>query len=210
MIICGLDLATSTGACYGRPDRAPKVEVVRAPVTGEDYGAFGDYYLTFFERLIGRLGEQLADGETLLVNYESPILPPARWDEALKRVVQLTKIQTTRKLHFMGTALEAVCVRMVRERGWVIDYRECQIQAIKNELTGKRNATKTDMIFVARRLGIELPAGPEAGDGADALGAWLLAIRHHAPEHMRLWDSKIYGRSAGIERMSAAEARKLL
>lgn len=210
MLVCGLDLATSTGACYGRPDTVPVIEVVRAPASGEDYGLFGDFYLTFFERLIADLGRQLEPGETLLVNYESPILPPPKWDPVLKRVIVLTKVQTTRKLHFLGTALEAICQRLARRNGWLIDCRECQIQAIKNELTGKRNATKTDMIFVARRLGLQLPPGPEAGDGADALGAWLLALRHHAPEQAKIWDARLYGRSAPQERMTAAEARRLL
>ena len=210
MIVLGLDLATSTGACYGRPDTVPEVEVVRAPASGEDYGLFGDFYLTFFERILTDLGQRLEPGETLLVNYEAPILPPPRWDPIKKRVVVLTTVQTTRKLHFLGTLLEAMCRRLARMFGWAIDCRECMIQAIKNELTGKRNATKTDMIFVARRLGVRLPPGPEAGDGADALGAWLLALRHHAPQDARRWDALLYGRSAPQERLSAAEARKLL
>lgn len=183
MIIVGLDLATRSGICYGRPDTTPVVQVVRAPVSGDDLGLFGAFYVRFFTGLLDQLCARLEPEEDILVNYEAPVLPRTG----------MTQIATTRKLQSMGVLVEAVCHMQAEARAIKIDVRECYVASIKKELTGKGQADKGLMVLAARRAGIALPDGDEAFDGADAFGAWLLAIRHQAPAHQSYWDRRLYG-----------------
>ena len=193
MIIIGLDLATQSGVCYGRPDTTPVVQVVRAPVTGKDYGQFGAFYWRFFCGLLRNLGARLEPGEKLLANFEAPILPRERWDKAQQKMVGQTNIETTRKLHSLGVLFETACVVIAEEMDIEIDARECHLATIKKRLGGHGAAEKPDLVFVARRAGIILPAGNEALDGADGFGAWLIAIQEQAPQHQAYWDQRIYG-----------------
>lgn len=179
MIIIGADLATQSGLCYGRPDQTPQCATVRAPVTGKDYGGFGAFYYRVFTNLIGGLATQLLPDEPLLVNYETPILPAQ------------TSLATTRKLQSLGVLLETVCT--LSEHRAQIECRECNVKTIKKELGGHGGANKADMVFVARRAGLKLPDGDEAMDAADAFGAWVLAVRHHAPAWSPAWDKRLYG-----------------
>lgn len=198
MIVVGADLATSSGICYGRPDTTPHATAIKAPSSGVDLGAWGAFYWTYFNTLFDQLGERLEPGELILVNYESPILPEKRFDKAQQKMVGGTNIQTTRKLHSLGLMLETVA-NVRNERGPVlIDVRECHLSSIKKELGGSGSSNKDAMVYVARRSGISLPEGEEAKDAADAFGAWLLAIRHHAPRPERdYWDRRI---SSGFRR----------
>lgn len=197
MIIIGLDLATQSGVCYGRPDTTPVVEVVRAPVTGKDYGLYGAFYWSFFNRLLRSLAARLEPGEKLLANFEAPILPRERWDPKQKKMVGQTSLVTTRKLHSIGVLFETVCVLIAEELGIEIDARECHIASIKKRLGGRGGAEKPDLVYAARRAGILLPAGDEAKDGADGFGAWLIAIEEQAPEFQAYWDRRLYSAPAG-------------
>lgn len=191
-IIVTFDLATQSGCCYGRPDTTPVAITVRAPVTGEDYGAFGLFYWKFFNSTLEALHARLEPGERLLVVYERPLLPTARLDKKLGKMVGGTQLVTTRKLHSLGVLLETVCSILIEERGWLIDVREEHVAKIKNELAGSGKADKSAMVFVARRAGIDLPPGDEAMDAADAFGLFVLAVRLWAPEHSAAWDRRIH------------------
>jgi len=193
VIILGADLATQSGFCWGRPNATPTVEVVRAPVTGCDYGVFGLFYYRTFKRLVLRLLVEAADSERILVNYEAPILPKERWDAAKGKMTGGTALATTRKLHALGVLLETVCAELAESADREIVVRECRVASIKKELGGAGGAVKADLVFAARKAGITLPAGPEEMDGADAFGAWLLAVRHEAPEHTPYWDQRVWG-----------------
>ena len=186
-ILVGADLATQSGLCFGRPHETPTTEVVRAPVTGEEYGPWGAFYWTYFNRLLDRLQAQLTEGEGIVIAYESPILPRARWSKTENKMVGGTRIETVRKLGSLGVFLESVC--HLHPAPTVV--KECGISEIKKELAGSGGADKASMVFVARRAGVALPEGDEAMDAADAFGAWLMAVRHYAPEHQMLWDKRL-------------------
>lgn len=192
MIIVALDLATSTGLCIGRPDTTPRAYAIRAPATGPDYGLFGGFFWRHFDRMLRGLVAELQPGEKLLVVYEAPILPPARYDKKLQKMVGGTNIQTTRKLQGLGMLLETVCDLLREQTGADIDARETSVASIKSELTGRGNADKSQMIMVARRAGISLPEGAEAADAADAFGIFVLAVRLHAKEWSAAWDKRLY------------------
>lgn len=195
MIILALDLATQSGACYGRPDSTPHATTVRAPVTGDNYGLFGRFYWDFFNATLTQLAARLEPDERILVAYEAPILPTPRFDKKLGKMVGGTQLATTRKLHALGVLLETAC----EIHPAPIDVREAHVASIKRELAGSGNADKAAMIFVARRAGISLPDGNEAMDAADSFGLWILAIRHHAPEHSAAWDRRIHsGNGLGL------------
>lgn len=190
-IICTFDLATQSGRCYGRPDSTPVADAVRAPVTGDDYGAFGKFYWSVFNQTLDQLQARLEPEERILVAYERPILPMPRLDKKTGRMTGQTSLETTRKLHSLGVLLETVCAIRV-EQGALIDVREAHVASIKNELAGSGKADKAAMVFVARRAGIALPSGSEAMDAADAFGLFLLAVRMWAPEHSPAWDRRIH------------------
>lgn len=207
MIIIGADLASSTGLCFGRPDTTPTVQVIRAPVTHEDLGKWGAFFVRAFMRLLDQLAERLEPGEGILLNYESPVLIEKKWDKEKMRMVGGNPIVTTRKLQGLGMILETVCEMHPAP---TMIY-ECHLSTIKKTLTGSGKATKEEMVLAARRAGVSLPEGAEAFDAADALGAWVLAIQHHAPEHYDMWLRKIHGGHGAPQlRLSAKEARRLL
>lgn len=190
-LICTFDLASATGICYGRGDTTPIARTIKAPVTGEDYGTWGLFFWKSFNTLLRQLVGRLEPGERLLVAYERPLLPTARFDKKLGKMVGGTQLVTTRKLHFLGPFLETICAILIEE-GALIDVREAHVSAIKNELAGSGKASKDAMVYVARRAGIDLPQGNEAMDAADAFGLWLLSVRHWAPEHSPAWDRRIH------------------
>lgn len=205
-ILIGLDLASSTGLCFGRPDTTPAVQVIRAPVTHEDLGKWGAFFVRAFTRLLDQLAERLEPGEGILLNYESPVLIEKKWDKDKMRMVGGNPIVTTRKLQGLGMILETVCEMHPAPT----DIYECHLSTIKKTLTGSGKAEKSQMVLAARRAGISLPEGREAFDAADSFGAWVLAIQHHAPQYYDYWLRRIHGQGAGQQRMSAAEARRLL
>lgn len=203
MIVAAFDLATASAVCYGRPDVTPTVEAVRAPVTGTDLGLFAKFYWLWFNRILDRLYDLLEPEETILVAFEAPILMGAgkRKDGT---VGPMTTLATTRKLQSLGVLLELAC-ELHAARTVV---RECNVASLKKEITGSGHADKSLMVLAARRAGIELPPGKEAMDGADCFAAFVLAVRHWAPEHRAAWDRRLLA-PRGQERLTAAQARDL-
>ena len=211
LIILAFDLATRSGWCIGRPDATPAVGAVVAPASGVDYGVFGDFYMTFFDAKIYGAILDAENGEEILVVYEAPILPHPRLETDARgktKLKILTTVQTTRKLGALGVLLEALCLRWSRTTSSPITVRECQVQAIKNELAGHTKADKSEMVYAARRAGIALPPGDDAMDAADAFGAWLIGVRKYAPEHRWRWDQKLFS-PGGQLRLTAEQARGL-
>lgn len=194
-IVCGLDLASRSGIAYGRPDTIPHIEVVKAPVCGDDLGLFGSFWLNYFTSLLNGLCDRLQPGEDVIIAYEAPTLPRERWDPEKMKMVGMTQLATTRRLHSMGVLLETVCRIVAEARDVIIRVYECFISSIKKELAGSGKADKSMMVLAARRFGVTLPDGDEAFDGADALGCWVLAIRHQLPEFQSIIDRRLYGSS---------------
>lgn len=177
MILLGLDLATQSGFCYGRPDTVPHAGSVKAPSSGKELGIFGEFYWNYFWTLLDGLADRLEGDEGIIITYEAPILPGQ------------TNLATTRKLHGLGLLLETVSALHPAPTA----IFETHLASIKKELAGKGDAQKTEMVLAARRCGIKLPDGTEAFDAADAFAAWLIAQRKFAPAHNRLWDQRLYG-----------------
>lgn len=210
-IYVGGDLASRSGIAYGRADTTPAVEVVQAPVCGDDLGRWGAFWWRYFHGLLTKLCDRLDPGEDILVAYEAPVVIEKTWDAEKGRMVGGNPLVTTRKLQGLGLIFETVCHVVAEERGVVIDVRECHLSTIKKALTGNGRADKSALVLVARRCGINLPSGKAAYDGADGFGAWILAVRLHAPrEHADAWDRRIHSGPRGQERLSAREARELL
>jgi hypothetical protein len=181
-IFCGLDLATQTGFAYGRPDTTPHCGTVRAPSSGKDLGAFASFYMNYFRNLVYSLQARSVDHEEIIFCYEAPLLP------------EKTTIETTRKLHGLGLLLEGIVAEAEDETPGKFKIFECYLGTIKKELAGSGKAEKADMVFAARRAGISLPEGAEAQDAADALGAWLVAIRKCGTRaEQNYWDRRVHG-----------------
>jgi hypothetical protein len=198
MNIVGLDIATRlTGWTAGDGRTRPRLDAMRFPFVGDDYGLLID----LFDQNLCVLVETF---KPVAVIYEGPILVVNR---KKKRGDQWTteiglghnggpEMETgashtdtpmvLRKIYGMGTHLEFFC----RRRG--IECSEVTLQAIKKEVTGNHMAPKEDVVAVARKCGLDLPTGPAAKDAADAWGAWLLGLRHYSPEMSRRWDSLIW------------------
>lgn len=192
-IFVGADLASSAGLCYGRPNTVPFATAIRAPVSGKDLGLWGGFFWRAFNGLFDQLERRLEPDEGIVVNYESPILPVARWDKTLGKMTGGTNIETTRKLQGLGMILETVIDIRVNDHGSKIEVYECNLKTMKRELGGSGSADKASMVFAARKIGIVLPDGPEAMDAADGVAAWLLAVKHKAPEHYEFWLKRLHG-----------------
>jgi len=157
MIIASFDLGGTVGFACGGSDFPPWCGSHELPLTGDDVGA----YLAAFDDW---LYEMLAYKYIDLIAFEAPIIRPGK-----------TSLITARKLIGLSGHLEFIAHR----RG--IQCREMLIQNIKKHLSGHGNATKTEMIYAAARLG--MPGLDE--HAADAFGGWLLALKSHAPEEWR-------------------------
>jgi len=170
-VVTGLDLATiKSGYCYGDGLTTPTAGAWTFPHVGEDLGWLAC-------ELEDVLTAHIERERPVLVNYESPILVSGR-----DRPIVL------RKLYGMGMEVERIC----RRKG--IECREAGLRKIKKELAGFSGAGKTDMVFAAERIGVQLPATLAAGreDAADATGAWLLAMRDHDKTISAQWDRRLY------------------
>lgn len=165
--ILGLDLATRTGFCHGKPDECPTLGHHCLPKTGEDVGAF----LGAAEKWLTGLLVTVVPG---IVCFESPILP------------QQTSLATTRKLHGLAGMLELVCLRAA------VECAEVQPSIVKKVLTGSGKAKKPDMMKAARAMGFD----PKVDDEADALGVWLAVVRMRHPQHAGRLDPLNFQRSA--------------
>lgn len=186
--LVGMDLASTSGVCWGRPQDTPQTRAWKAPVCGDDYGTWGAYWWRTFYNFLDDLQLSRDPGERLILNYEAPFAPFPKWDKIQKRIILGTTIATTRKLQGLGVLLETVCALHPSAP----EVYECDIKTIKKELSGTGSADKTAMVAAARRAGVELPPGQEAMDAADGFGAWLVALRHYAPEHLPAWHSRLF------------------
>lgn len=173
-MITALDLSPSfCGACSGTGAVIPDVEAWQLPHVTDSLGAM----LADFDR---QLNQHLDRYRPSLVVYESPIKTP------------YDKLWSIRRIYALGAHTEFVCL----QRG--IGCAEIDLRTIKKELAGFSAAKKADMVFVARKLGLRLPEGKGAEDAADALGAWLVALRVRAPEYSRRWDSALWSNRGGL------------
>lgn len=198
-MILGLDLATSTGFAYGDGSSRPVVGSLRMPSTGHDVGEFCSFFRAWYVELLVRLSVvTLEDRRPLIVCLEAPILPEKKWNPVLRKMEGGTNIATTRKLQGLAAIveMEAFDANERHKRtgqGREVQCFEAHLQTVKKELSGSGRADKGAMVLAARRAGIELSPGDEGQDEADAFGVWLLAVRYHAKEYSRLWDSVIHG-----------------
>lgn len=163
-MIVGLDLATSTGFCYGDGASLPIVGSERMPSTGEEVGPFLDH----FDRW---LRVKLETVRPDLVGFEAPILSGRG-----------THIMTSRKLQGLAGLVEMQCYR------FGIECQEVGLQTVKRELTGHGRADKVQMKAAARAYGLTLSEGFESEDEADAFGVWLVAVRCNRPQHAIRWE----------------------
>jgi hypothetical protein len=191
-LFVGLDMAGTTGVCFGRPDTTPFATAVRAPSGGNDLGPYGAFWIRYYQTLFMQLVERAEPDEHIIVCAETPILPPKRWDKAESKMVGGTTLSTTRRLHSLGVIMEGVALMVAEETETTIEVYEGNVKSLKRELGGSGGASKSDMVYAARRCGIQLPEGKEAEDSADAFAAWLLAVRIKAPEHRGYWDRRLF------------------
>jgi hypothetical protein len=218
-MILALDLATSTGFAHGDGASRPVVSTVRMPSTGQDVGEFLSFFRRWFRPTVDRLlalvvaendarairnqeardklGPQAPqeDELELLVIYEAPTLPPAQVEQDSKgrwKAKMQTTIHTTRKLQGLAAVVELE-VYDLAQAGWPIYCREVPLQTVKKELGGSGRAGKADMVFAARRAGIEIASGDEGEDEADAFGVFLVGVKYHAPQHFARWLALING-----------------
>lgn len=163
-MLLGLDLATSTGFCFGDGLSTPVVGSERMPSTGEEVGPFLDH----FDRW---LRVKLETVRPDLVGFEAPILSGRG-----------THIMTSRKLQGLAGLVEMQCHR------FGIEVQEVGLQTVKRELTGHGRAEKHQMKAAARAFGITLSEGHESEDEADAFGVWLVALRCNRPHLAGRWE----------------------
>lgn len=175
-MLLGLDLASRlTGWCCGDGASVPTVGAWSFPEIKGDYGLL-------LETLDGYLDVAYRRFAFTAVAYEAPILiarggPHRQYGD---------KLSTLRLLYPMGAYVEFFC----RQRG--VACYEVTVQDIKREVTGNALAPKDDIVAVAQKCGVALPAGPGALDAADAWGAWLLLLRQENKNLSALWDRKIW------------------
>lgn len=195
-MLLGLDIATTTGWCAGDGSCAPSLGAFTMPKVTDDLGDYGDFYFRWLhgkitelqidgdlETTSGTFGARMADRKALIIVFEAPLLPPARYDPVKNRMVQQTNAATTRKLQGLAMLTEVVG----RQRNCVTE--ECNLATVKKEVGGTGKAGKEDMMAVAKRCGLN----PPTHDAADAFGVWILAMRTYARQYQHLWDQKLYG-----------------
>lgn len=167
-MILFLDLGThKTGYCLGDGLSVPLCGTVR--LTGPaDLGGL----LTGLETALSDLS---VHGQIEVVGYESPI--------TLRR----DSLASKRSLYSLGAFVEWWALKQSAK------CFESSPQALKKELTGKHNASKSDMVAMAKKCGINLPHGALAEDAADAFAGWLIALRVYNKAARLKWDRRLYG-----------------
>lgn len=188
------------------------------PACGKDYGAFFLYFRKWYaaqlERLVStqerknaeiRARNQAArdkhgpnaeqeEEDPVLVIYEAPILPDAvkEFDPVSRKMVRKggTNIETTIKLQGLVAMVEVEVAAMIEAGRPVVIY-SCANSSAKKALGGTGRADKGDMVFAARRAGIDLSPGKEGRDEADAFGVWLVGLAWYAPHLRERWDAAI-------------------
>lgn len=169
-MIWGIDIATRcTGITSGTGETMPAVGAWHFDYCGNDLGQLLHDFDVELEKLAARMPPEV-------VIYEAPILLPS------------DKLLVLRKIYSMGAYVEL----WARKRG--VKVEEASARALKKALTGNHMAKKDDMVAMARRLGLHLPAGEAAKDAADSFAAWYVGLQNHARQHVTKWDQAIYSR----------------
>jgi hypothetical protein len=185
-MILALDLATNTGACWGRGDDLPCLGSERMPSTGEEVGPF----LCAFQDWLAMLLDGVCPSRIV---FEAPVLPRPKINKFSKKLEGGVSLITTRKLQGLAGVLEMVAHR----EG--LACHEVQPAEAKQALTGKGNAKKHEMVAACRGYGLEpktyIVDGLPASDEADAFGVWLHAIRILRPELAARW-TPLFGAAA--------------
>lgn len=176
-MIWAFDLATRcTGWCAGTGERRPAFGAFFYPQVGSDLGALA----AAFERDLNVLLDRF--GTPTHIVYESPILLPS------------DKLINLRKIYGLGYGTERWAARRK------IPVSEISAKAIKKRITGNHTASKDEMVdMIVRRLGFQLPSGPERKDIADAIGCWLAGgVDYHAKQFQPQWDAMLYGSKGAL------------
>lgn len=168
MILAGFDLASrSTGYCVGSGAHVPEAGAWAFPQCGDDLGRM----LDLFDRELVNL-------------IETHKVERAAFEAPIKR--QHDTLLTARKLYGLASHLEWVCHR----RG--ILCHEVDLRAVKRSLSGGAAASKDDMVFCARKIGVVLPT-KGTDDAADAVGCWLTLLRAVDKHSSMEFDKALYG-----------------
>lgn len=174
-MLVGLDLASRlTGWCAGTGETVPACGAWEFGDHGTNYGATNQELVKGLEFL------RMTYNPTVML-YEAPIL---RIDH--REGFRSDSLHTLRKLIPLGVRVEEYCL----DHG--ILCVEDNVKAIKKQLTGDQHADKKAMVAVARRVGLQLPAGEGAKDAADAFGCWYVAVRDYARHYLPRWDRAIW------------------
>ena len=184
MQITGLDPSSRlTGWATSDGSAIPLAGVWPMRQCGDDLGMMLDIFDQFLSIHIDRFHPDVfvVEGPILVVNHGAKT--KGRYTDSLSKL---------RKLYPLNAHIQFVC----RRRGIV--YQEETLQALKRELCGKSNAEKSEMVRVARRIGVELPDGPGEEDAADASAACLIGLRRYVPQCSRRFDQLIHGRRGAL------------
>jgi hypothetical protein len=171
-MIFAFDIATrSTGWCVGDGAEMPVVDYWQYEHVGDYLSDLARVFRADLNRLEDRFGSPTH------VVYEAPILTPH------------DRLLPLRKIYGMGMVLE----EWATDEGRGAICEEIDLRTIKSRLTGSHKADKSQIVKMARAVGIRLPPGDGAKDAADAFGAWLAGgVDHHAKQHQQKWDTLLY------------------
>lgn len=167
MRILGLDFGTQTGVALGSAGTRPMLETWSMPAGGgEDVGAFMS---AFRARLEGAVA-----GVDVII-FEEPFVA-IRLDHQGKPFVQIPQV---RRAYGMAALVEEIA----HTRG--IECFGVVTVSLKKDFTGNGHADKAAMMRMARVLGFE----PKTDHEADALAAWVYALRRKKPAAAHEYDA---------------------
>lgn len=191
-VILGLDVAGCTGWAQGDGTRRPTVGHWKLDATVDE--ELGPYFLEFRNHLVRKFWELLTlvgwtEGEPtrpfagkITVLFEAPVFPKPFLKAG--RIIQHASIKDRRKIYGLVALVEMTCLE------FGIRCEEVSVAEVKQQLTGKGNAEKEDMVAAAERMGCTITVHDEA----DAVGVFLCGVRHHAKKNLPLMDQLLYGR----------------
>lgn len=178
-MLLGLDIATTTGWCAGTGACTPDFgHVDLAPTINGSRGKRFSEFNVFLRRLIRKY-------QPTHVLGERPILPKPFFKG--RTLIWPTSIEVTSVLQGLSAVAEMVCF----DAG--VPYEFVNVKEVKKELTGRGDATKEQMVDVARRAGLNVAVHDEA----DGIAVWLYGVRKHAKQHSEAWDRRIYSHGRG-------------
>lgn len=157
------------GFCIGDGRTNPNCGTFHLP--GMQGGKHGQLLQAFEEHL----NNLRISNDIRVIGYESPIIN--------KRLDTVAKI---RGLYSVAAFLEYFAVKHR------IEVVEVSPAAVKSSLTGIHNATKDQMVAIAKRAQIPLPANKQDQlDAADAFGGWLLLLSLYDTKTRAKWDQRL-------------------